>query len=270
MQNQELTTQTLLSAFEACSAGIATPEQEALKSAVFAALESHITEPEMVSLVSNSVGSFASVYEREWSDLNPMQRWVREQSASADRTVPALRDMASVYRSLITADKKNGPGLHLGTGVNVIGLDNEGRRWLVPRVSESALSSVMEAESRKEARAVVRASGSTSFHWSTERTYLVPDPDDLLNDLPLPDGGKYLLIYRGPTTIITKEKFIKAFDRLSAACPIADFLVWDQHETPAVLWSVRGNMGHRAGVDTSGWPEHLAEYRAHLSALMSR
>lgn len=267
MSNDTLSEQ-LFQAFHACATDTATPEQVAMREAVLNVLEGNINDPSVVGLVSKSVGSFATVFDREWSDLNPIQKWVREEASNADRAAPALGSMNAVYKALVVAEKSSGAGLNLGNGINIVAVDKEGRRWLLPRVSEDAVDAVRAAETKKEAKLVLSSSGSTRFAWSIERSFLVPTPEGLKDRLPLPEGGSYLVIQRGDPNIITKGKFKRAFAALAAECPITDFLSWDQSTQPATLWSVRGGIGHSAGTDIGQWPEHLAETASRMKAFL--
>lgn len=231
-QNQTLSEQ-ISSAFQASSDGIATPEQEALRLAVLETVQKNINTPDILGVISQAVGTFSSVYDMEWAELQPIQKWVREESASADRAAPALRSMRAIYEALVTSDKNSGAGLSLGNGQNIIALDSEGRRWLIPRVSNDAVNQLTKLDDKKEIKNLLASTGATRFSWSIERPFLVPDPKDLAERLPLPAGGGYIFIYNGDASIITKSKFKRAFATFATECPVIDFLVWDRPNSEA-------------------------------------
>jgi hypothetical protein len=243
----------IIAAFEAVSAGSASPEQEALRSAALAAIALNLDCTELVETLRAAVGPFAAVYEAPYEELSPLKRWIRDAAADADRSTPPLGDMESVYQALVAAQSSSGPALRLGAGVNLIGLDAENRRWLIPRVAERSLGAALDAKTRREARAALRERGAVMFHWSIERTHLVPSPEDASELLPLPRGGKYLVVYQGPCEIVGKPKFREALCALADTYPVADLLVWDTTSDPATLWSLRADLGHRVGEDIDGW-----------------
>jgi hypothetical protein len=249
----------LIAAFEAVNNGTADDTQRTLRSATLNALAGNLDDDAVVSIVSAAVGPFADVYEAPYEELSPIRRWVRDSASEADRATPAFGDMESVYEALIAASDSSGPALRLGTGVNLVGLDRENRRWLIPRVATSALSEALSAGSRQDARASLRRKGAVMFHWSIERTHLVPDPSDAAGLLPLPDGGKYLVVYQGSPQIVTKPRFRDALTTLASSTAVCDLLVWDTSEQPSTLWSLRGHLGHAAGDDIAAWPAPLIE-----------
>lgn len=253
--------QGISDAFAASKNGTATPEQLAIKEAFTAALKDVMNDDSVIDVLSEATGSFASVYESAWEDLTPVQRWVRHNASQADRAVPALASMLDVYNALVAAGNSSGPGLRLGSGVNVIGLDKERRRWLIPGVSKQAVNSALNAEDEKSARMALRRHGSVAYHWSMERTLYIPDAHSISELLPLPEGGKYLLIYSGSPLIVTKDTFRKAFKDLAANVPVSDLLVWHTDgDGESTLWSTRGRMGHRTGTDIQSWQEDLIPF----------
>ena len=145
----------LANALQASAEGTATPEQASLSASVLEALRNNINNPAVVDAISQSVGTFSSVYDLEWAALQPIQKWVREEAAAADRAAPALRSMKAIYEALVTSEKSSGAGLNLGTGQNIVALDAEGRRWLVPRVADKAIDQLMAAEDKKEFKRLV-------------------------------------------------------------------------------------------------------------------
>jgi hypothetical protein len=258
----------LIAAFDAVSAGTATEEQSQLRSAVLTAVASNLDDTALIEMLKATVGPFAAVYEAPYEELSPMKRWVRDAASEADRATPPLGDMESVYQALVAAQSSSGPALRLGAGVNIVGLDAENRRWLIPRVAERCLTAALEAGNKRDARAALRTKGSVMFHWSIERTHLVPSPGDAAQLLPLPRGGKYLVLYQGEGAIVGKPKFRQALTELSAAYPVADLLVWDTTHEPATLWSLRADLGHRVGEDLEGWPVPLAGKAQSLRAAL--
>jgi hypothetical protein len=262
------TTSTSLSAdiaaaFAAHGAGSATPEQGALRDAVLAAFPELLSDPGVVDTIAAAVGPFAQVYETPYEELGFLRRWVRDQASEADRATPALATMESVYEQILAATNHNGPVLRLANGVNVVGLDDERRRWLVPALNRDTIAAIRSADDMKSAGRAARVKGSVRYHWSVERTFLVPDAAEIGDTLPLPSGGTYLIVYQGDPAIVTKRAFRRALTDLVAAHPVADLLVWDTTGTPATLYSVVGMLGHRNGNDVE-WPAHLASEAASL------
>lgn len=257
-EQQDALRTELLGAFTAVNNGTASQTQQALHSAVISALSENLDDQQVVDVISAGVGPFANVYETPWDELSPIKRWIRNAARDADRAVPALGDMQAVYRALVETEQKSGPGLKLGPGVNIIGLDRDGRRWLTPKVSYETVNSIAAETDPAEVRNLLAGRGSVSYSWSIARTFYVPNPDTLRERLPLPTSGKYLMVYRGSVDIVTKAKFNAAAVRLINDCNVADLLIWDDVAPPATLWSVRAGFGHSCGNDIDSWSPEVA------------
>lgn len=252
--------QGVTDAFAACDAGTATPEQQQIRDSYLGALASLVHDPAVVECIDTAVGSFASVYDAPWDDLHALQRWVRNRAAEADRSPPALASMWDIYDALITHDRHAGAGLKLSAGVNVVAVDRDYRRWLLPIVANAAIKEAYEASTLRDAKRLIRSKGGATFTWSVERSALVPDPDVIRDRLPLPDGGRYIILYKGDPEIVSKRKFQEAFVAIASTAPVADLLIWDSAGNHgSTLWSVRGGLGHRDGVDLPDWPVDLNE-----------
>lgn len=269
MESNQITLNQLI---EATQTTEETPENTALRQMVAELVRHSIKSAEVIDVIRQEVGTFSSVYDMEWSQLNPIQMWVREEAASADRAAPALRSMKAIYESLVTSEKKSGAGLSLRKGHNIVALDSEGRRWLAPRVNDSIIDDLMAAETKKEFRTILNSTGSTRHSWSIERTALIPEPDTLSERLPLPEGGSYLFIYSGDINIITKSKFKRAFAAVAEKFPVVDFLIWERSkdEPASTLWSVRGGIGHSAGVDIESWPASFVETASRMKPFLRK
>jgi hypothetical protein len=244
-------------AFAAAAEGSASPEQVAVRDAVVAALPEVLDDTDVVAALAAAVGPFAVVFDTPYEELGPLRRWVRDASAEADRSTPALNSMESAYAQIIAAENHDGPPLRLASGVNIIGLDVQCRRWLVAAIGNDTVSRIRNADDEQAARAAARRRGSVRFHWSVERTGLVPDPDDIAQRLPLPIGGRYLVGYRGSPAIVTRPKFRAALRRLAEAFPVSDLLVWHTAGDAPTLYSLRGLLSHSGGSDGE-WPADVA------------
>ena len=255
-------------AFVACTNGAGTPVQQAMMSAAITAVGRHLSASAvadtMVQHVSASVGSFADVNALPFADCNPLQRWVRNESASADRSVPALRTMSAVYDALLAAADSSGAGLRVANGVNIVGVDASGRRWLMPKMSRACVDAAVAADTWQKVRAAASSPGAVAYTWSVIRPFYVPDAGSLREQLPLPDNGRYLMVYCGAADIITKRKFVDAFSALAAHMPVSDLLIWDTTGDGApTLWSIRGMIGHRDRKDYP-WSPTLHSHAANL------
>jgi hypothetical protein len=247
-------------AIHAVADGTADDTQRQLRDTLLTAFAETLDDPAVVAVVKTAAGSFTSINDTPWDELSPLGRWIREASAEADRSTPPLSDMEAFYKALVAASSSSGPGLRLGKGVNIVALDAENQRWLSPHVAPAALDAALHAPTRADAKMALRRKGAVLFHWSVERTFLVPSPDEAAEMLPLPAGGKYVVVYSGPADIVGKPKFRKALAELAKASPVADLLIWDTSVTPSTLWSLRGRLGHCAGDDIDGWPDQHADH----------
>jgi len=75
-------------------------------------------------------------------------------------------------------------------------------------------------------------------------TKKVPHPDALDRSLPVPDDGRYLVIWRGPVSILSVKDRVgggvaEDLAYLAAHVPIADVLIWDcPPGEPTTLYSL--------------------------------
>lgn len=239
-------------------AGAATPRQAELVEAVTKA-------------ATQLIGPLVEVMDLPWEELNELQRWVRQQSAAADaaRQSPPLADMQSVFDLLVATSNHSGPSLRLAPGANVLALDANQRRYLIPAVTHETLVAIRKAPSMAEAKKASRLSGGVRFHWSVERAGLIPDEATLTERLPLPDGGCYLVLYQASLDVATKPGFLKAATALVSTQPVGDVLFWDTHGDTPALWSLRGEFGHAGGADLD-LPEHIASATVALRTALTR
>ncbi len=127
-----------------------------------------------------------------------------------------------------------------------IALDKDCKRRLVPKPSEPGV--------------MVYAS-----HIS-ER---VPTARELFSKIPLPEGGRYLVIFGQSPDIISNEPIADALSRLMASAPIADVLFWHLVKgVPPTLFSLRKGLGDRSGQPVE-FPDPVALARARTKATRS-
>lgn len=253
----------IVAALDADAAGTASDAQRLLVDATKGALEDRICSPAYMPVVTSAIGELGELSSIPYASLNALQKWVRSQEHEADksRENPALRDMHAVYELLVSSASHSGATIRLAPGCNVAGLDEQRRRFLVPGISKETLHDIRKAPSDAEARKASRVKGAVRYHWSVERTGLVPSPKEIRETLPLPERGAYMIMYAAPVAVVSKKPFIKAVTEFAAELPLLDVLVWDTSVSPPTLWSLRGGFGHRGGEDVD-WPEELSESAA--------
>ena len=260
----------LLAAFDAVAAGSASANQRALVEATTQTLRSKINEAPLLQAVVEAMGPLADVATKPFAELNELQKWARAQQHGTDqaRENPALRDMHSVYELLVSTSNHSGATIRLAPGCNVVALDDTRRRFLVPSISADVLSDVRKASTMSEAKQAARRKGAVRYHWSVERTGLVPSPREITEALPLPQDGAYMVLYAAPVHVVAKPGFIKAVEQLAAAAPVLDVLMWDNTSEPPTLWSLRGGFGHSAGDDVD-WSAEYATYAKQLQTALA-
>jgi hypothetical protein len=221
-----------------------------------------------MSVVTSSIGELGSLSSIPYASLNDLQKWARSQEHESDksRENPALRDMHSVYELLVSSASHSGATIRLAPGCNVAGLDEQRRRFLVPGISKEILHEIRKAPTASDARKASRVKGAVQYHWSVERTGLVPNPKEMHETLPLPERGAYMIMYAAPVAVVGKKPFIKAITEFAAVLPLLDVLVWDTSAPPPTLWSLRGGFGHCGGDDIE-WSDELAESAALIKAV---
>lgn len=74
----------------------------------------------------------------------------------------------------------------------------------------------------------------------------LPDRTLLDDKAPLPDNGRWLLIWGGGVDALTDENF-SAYQTLTPEHQVADLILWDQSDTAAAFWSVRSGVGVKNG-----------------------
>jgi hypothetical protein len=261
----------MLAAFDAVQAGTATSNQHALVEAAIDTFRSKLTETPLLTAVTDAIGPLAEISTKAFSELNELQRWVRSQQHGADqvRENPALRDMHSVYELLVTTASRSGAAIRLAPGCNVVALDESRRRFLIPSIKKDVLDEIRAAKSVHAANRAARRKGVVQYHWSVERTGLVPSPDEITEVLPLPENGAYLVLYAAPVNVVSKPAFNRAVETLASRVDLLDVLVWDTTAAPPTLWSLRGGFGHSAGDDVEWEVEHQQHAKSLQAALVS-
>lgn len=239
-------------------AGTATPRQAELVSAV-------------IDAAQELIGPLVKVMDTPFEDLNALQRWLRDQFAAADaaRKSPPLTDMQAVFDLLVSTEQHSGATLKLAPGANVFALDDNQRRYLVPTVSYDTLKAIRRENTLKEAALAARKAGGVRYMWSRyDPAGLVPDVSDLTEQLPLTDGGCYLLVYQARLDVAKNARFLKAATTLIESVPVADVLFWDTHGDSPTLWTFAGAFGHCGGADLD-LPDDVAEATAALRATLT-
>ena len=70
-----------------------------------------------------------------------------------------------------------------------------------------------------------------------------PKFDELEKFAPLPEGGKYLIIFGGKVNDLSKEENVKAWNSLKGKVPVADILVLDESDGVVTFWSIGAKIG---------------------------
>jgi hypothetical protein len=258
-------------ALDADAAGTASDTQRLLVEAVTGVVQDRTCAPAFMPSIQAAIGPLSELAQASYDELNELQRWIRKQQHESDqsRENPSLRDMHSVYELLVSSASHAGATIRLAPGANVVALDEHRRRFLVPGISKEALSEIRKASSAKDARKASRRKGSVQYHWSVERTGLVPTPAEATEALPLPDNGSYMILYAAPVAVVGKVPFIIAVKEFAATLPLLDVLVWDTSVSPPTLWSLRGGFGHSCGEDID-WPEELRSGAGELMQALNK
>jgi hypothetical protein len=261
----------IVAAFDADAAGTASDSQRLLVEATTGAVADRTCSAPLMEAIKATIGPLSEVSSRSYAELNDIQKWIRSQQHESDRSRenPALRDMHSVYELLVSSASHAGAAIRLAPGANIIALDEQRRRFLVPAIKKEMLTGIRHAKSDAEARKLSRRKGAVQYHWSVERTGLVPSPEEALDLLPLPDDGAYMIMYAAPVAVVGKPAFVKAVERFAEALPLLDVLIWDASATPPTLWSLRGGFGHSSGDDVDWADEFQADAKRLQTALNS-
>jgi hypothetical protein len=137
----------------------------------------------------------------------------------------------------------------------VIPLGADRRRVLSPVLTEEGVMAVVDAakEDHPEvARNVRRAlAEATSFRWAWQShvSRRVPLAADLDEALPLPRGGRYVLVFGGSPELLEHDGIRQALERLLERAPVADVCFWTlaQGAAPTCfsLGEGRGQQGGR-------------------------
>jgi hypothetical protein len=77
---------------------------------------------------------------------------------------------------------------------------------------------------------------------STMKEY-VPKSIVAQKEVPLPKNGGYLLIYSGSTEVLNDAKALERFKDLSSKNKVLDIILWEEHDSSAVFWSVKAGTG---------------------------
>ena len=251
--------------------------RDAMMRSVQAVLAGNATakQAELVSAVSDAalelLGPLVKVMDTPFEELNELQRRLREQFAAADaaRKSPPLTDMQAVFDLLVSTQQHSGATLKLAPGANVFALDGNQRRYLLPTVSHDTLKAIRRENTLKDAARAARRAGGVRYTWSRyDPAGLVPDVADLTDQLPLPEGGCYLVVYSARLEVATKRPFLTAASKLVSAAPVADVLFWDTHGDVPTLWTLAGSFGHCGGEDLD-LPGDIAAATADLRASLT-
>lgn len=77
----------------------------------------------------------------------------------------------------------------------------------------------------------------------------VPHVDRLRSEAPLPDGGKYLLLYGGGPDILSVSTVADEIAQIMMGAPVADVLFWHLEKGMApALYSLAKGLGDRGGL----------------------
>lgn len=81
------------------------------------------------------------------------------------------------------------------------------------------------------------------------RTRHLPRPEYLEKDLPVPDGGGYLIVWGGDATVLTERGVPERIAALCAEVPVLDVLFWSVPDdgSGVTCWSLRAKAGEHAG-----------------------
>jgi hypothetical protein len=251
----------IVAALDADAAGTASDAQRLLVQATVGAVTDRTCSAPVMEAIKASIGPLSEISSRSYVELNDLQKWVRDQQHATDQTRenPSLRDMHNVYELLVSSASHSGAAIRLAPGANIVALDEHRRRFLVPAIKKSFLTEIREASSDAEARKISRRKGAVQYHWSVDRTGLVPTPEEIVSSLPLPDNGAYMIMYAAPVGVVSKPAFIKAVERVAAKIPLLDVLIWDASASPPTLWSLRGGFGHSSGTDVDWSEDHATD-----------
>ncbi len=261
----------IIAALDADATGTASTTQRLLVEAVTGAVQDRTCAPAILPSIQGAIGPLSELAQASYDELNDLQKWIRKQQHESDqsRENPSLRDMHSVDELLVSSASHSGAAIRLAPGANVVALDEHRRRFLVPAISKDVLYEIRKAPSSKEARMASRKKGSVQYHWSVERTGLVPTPAEVTEALPLPENGAYMILYAAPVAVVGKAPFVKAVKEFAAHLPLLDVLVWDTSVSPPTLWSLRAGFGHSCGDDIE-WSEGLAGTAAELQTALNK
>lgn len=110
------------------------------------------------------------------------------------------------------------------------------RKWLTYVLNE-----------RKERKLVPHPNGEDMTYLSV-LSRKVPAVERLLSEAPLPDQGKYLLIYGGGPSILSVSTVADEIAQIMKTAPVADVLFWHLEKgTAPTLYSLAKGLGDRGG-----------------------
>jgi hypothetical protein len=247
-------------ALDATAAGTASDDEQVLAAAVLDALNDRVDDPRVVDTITTAIGPLADLATAPFDELSALQKAIRHQQHEADqaREAPAFSDMSAVYELLVASARQAGPKIRLAPGANIVALDASRRRYLIPAIRYDVLRRIVRSSNVAEARKASREKGAVQYHWSVERTGLVPDPAEMAEKLPLPDGGAYMILYAASIDVVSKKPFLAAVTRFAEELPTLDVMFWDTTGSIPTLWSLRGGFGHGGGADVDLPDEHTA------------
>jgi hypothetical protein len=81
------------------------------------------------------------------------------------------------------------------------------------------------------------------------RTRHLPRPDYLDAELPVPDGGGYLVVWGGDASVLTERGVAERLAALCAEVAVIDVLFWSVPDdgSGVTCWSLRAEAGEHAG-----------------------
>lgn len=106
-------------------------------------------------------------------------------------------------------------------------------------------------------RVYVRStSGMRLLHWVSR---FLPEPENVLEHVALPEGGSYLLVYGGSPDVLVDDRALDKFARLRSLARVTDVVLWEESDSAATFWSLRARSG-QSGSTACAFPnEALVE-----------
>lgn len=205
----------------------------------------------VVGYPADAPQNFVGVWQADLDQLPPAAREVRRhlvdfRNAIEQQPIRSAADMADLLES--------GRLRPLANCWLVISLGEDRRRVLAPVITEDGLGAVIDAarsEQTDTTRAVRRAlAQAASFRWAWQShvSRRVPLAADLDAALPLPRGGRYVLVFGGSPDLLAHDGVTEALERLLGHAPVSDIVFWALNQGAApTCFSVGENRGQQGG-----------------------